>query len=126
MKSPVWLNALSQLFIMMLVSLVLLAVDAVTAYSYSLGALVYIIPNLYFVHYAFRYSGAQNAPLIAQSFSWGESGKVALASCGFILVFRFVDPLNHASLFVGFFSMIVFQWFVAARIVSARDKSNAD
>ncbi len=126
MKSPVWFNALSQLFILMLASLILLTEDVVTAYSYSLGALVYIIPNLYFVHYAFRYSGAENASLIAQSFSWGESGKVALASCGFILVYRFVDELNHASLFAGFFSMIVFQWFVAARIVKARDKSNAD
>ncbi|MFL0803622.1 MAG: ATP synthase subunit I [Agarilytica sp.] len=126
MKSPVRYSAVTQLSVVLLITSVLLTEDAVTAYSYCLGALVYVLPNLYFVHYAFRFAGTQNVPLIARSFSWGESGKIALASLGFVLVYRLVEPISHPSLFAGFFSMIIFQWFIAYRIVSARDKSNAD
>ncbi len=117
--SPVWFNAKAQFLLLLVVSLALLAVDDVHAYSFCLGGLVYVVPNLYFVHYAFRYRGAKNALLIARSFSWGESGKIALAVCGFILVYRFVHPLNHAALFSGFLASIIIQWFVAFFIVKS-------
>lgn len=117
MKSPVWFNAKAQCLLLLVVSLALLAVDRVMAYSFCLGGLVYVVPNLYFVHYAFRYRGAENAFLIARSFSWGESGKIALAVCGFVLVYRLVHPLHHAAFFGGFISSIIIQWFVAFFIV---------
>ncbi len=123
-KSPVLIHAVSQLSTLLLISLVLFAADAVTAKSFFLGGLVYIVPNLYFVYYAFRYSGAPLALYIMQSFSKGESGKIALATMGFALVFRFVEPLSPVALFAGFVLMIVLQWFIAAYILRARDKSH--
>ncbi len=125
MKSPVWFNAKVQCTLLLLVSFALLAVDRVVAYSFCLGGLVYVIPNLYFVYYAFRYSGASLVPYIMQSFSKGESGKIALAAMGFALVFRFVEPLHAAALFAGFIAMIILQWFIAAYMAKVSDKSHS-
>lgn len=122
MISPVRYSAISQLTVVILTSATLWLVDAVVAYSYALGSIVYLIPNLYFVHYAFRYSGAENAFLVARSFGWGESGKLALSAVGFVLLYRLVSPLNHVAVFAGFTSMIILQWVIAARIVKARAK----
>ena len=118
MVSPVWLSAKYQLLFVGIVAPSLAFWDIEVGYSFGLGCLVYVIPNLYFVHYAFRYRGAEEAQRIAQSVNWGESGKIALAALGFVLVYRFVSPLHHLSVFLGFFSMIVLQWFVAVRIVN--------
>lgn len=126
MKSPVWYSLISHLTLLLVLTGLLYAVEQVVAISFLLGGLVYSIPNLYFVHYAFRYSGAVLAPLITQSFSWGESGKMALSAVGFALVFRFVETLNHVALFAGFLTMIIFQWFVASRIVKVSDESSSD
>lgn len=93
-----------------------LLINVIAAYSVMCGAGIYIVPNIYFSLYAFRYRGAQLAPWIARSFSWGESGKFALAAVGFALVFNFVQPLNVAMVFAGFCSMIILQWFVARKI----------
>lgn len=58
-------------------------------------------------------------PWITRSFSWGESGKLALAALGFALAFRLVRPLHVPLLFTGFCSMIILQWFVARRVIDA-------
>ena len=116
MTSPLWYSAKWQLSVIALISTSLLVEDRVKAYSYALGSVVYLIPNLYFVHYAFRYSGAQYAPLIVRAFGWGESGKIALSALGFVLLYHFVSPIDHAAVFAGFASMIIVQWWVASRI----------
>ncbi|WP_245929271.1 ATP synthase subunit I [Agarilytica rhodophyticola] len=126
MTSPVWYSAKYQLSLLTLVGSLLAINDVGIAYSFVLGSLIYIIPNLYFVHYAFRYSGAEYAPLIARSFSSGESGKLVLAALGFILVYRFVKPIHSPALFVGFSFMIVLQWFVAAKIVKMRSQPKSN
>lgn len=126
MTSPVWYSAKYQLSLLTLVGTVLAINDIGIAYSFVLGSLIYIIPNLYFVHYAFRYSGAQYASLIAQSFSSGESGKLVLAALGFVLVYRFVKPLHSPALFAGFSFMIILQWFVAAKIVKMRSQPKSN
>ena len=119
MKSPILISLSYQLVFLVPVSLILLMTDKVIAYSFVFGGLVYMLPNLYFVHYAFRYTDAKASAWIARSFSWGESGKLVLAALGFLMVFRLVDPLNTAALMTGFCCMIVLQWFVAARIAKA-------
>jgi len=124
-KSPIWFSIKYQLFSLAVVSTVLLISSTPAAYSFAVGGLVYVVPNLYFMHYALRYSGSDHVPLIAQSFSMGESGKLALAAVGFVLVFRFVNPLHVFALFAGFISMIILQWFIAAKIATAMG-SNSD
>jgi len=115
--SPVWFSAKFELSVLILISAMLILGSGVAAYSFALGGLIYVIPNLYFVHYAFRFQGAVLAPLIVRSFGWGESGKIALVAVGFVLVYRLIDPLHDLSVFAGFGTMIVIQWFVAVRLI---------
>lgn len=102
--------------------LVWLMDDTHVAKSVVLGGLIYTIPNLYFVHYAFRFQGATQVPLVLRSFSWGESGKFTLAAMGFVLAFRFVESLSYAAMFAGFITMMALQCVVAVRLVSKRDE----
>ena len=98
------------------VSLCFLLFGKSQAYSMALGMCLYAIPNLYFTHYAFR--GNHAMPWIKQSFMFGEFGKLSLCAAGFALVFSFVKELNITSLFIGFALMIVFQWWLAAKIAN--------
>ena len=116
MKSPIVVSVFYQLLVALPITFILWWYSTVNAYSFALGSLIYIIPNTYFTLYAFRYRGAELARWIARSFSWGESGKLALAAVGFALAFKFANPLNIPILFAGFGSMIVLQWFIARRI----------
>ena len=116
MKSPILISLFYQVAVVIPATFSLLWFDQILAYSFVLGALVYCLPNLYFTIYAFRYRGAHMAPWITKSFSWGESGKLALAAVGFALVFRFVENLSVMSLFAGFCSLIVTQWLIGRKV----------
>ncbi len=119
MKSPVWMCAKYQSTVLCVITALIISGigDKRFALSFFLGGIVYILPNLYFVHYAFRYRGAQAASLISSSFVWGEAGKLALCACGFIAVYRLYPNVHHGVLFAGFLSMIVTQWWVASKVV---------
>ena len=89
-----------------------------TAYSLLSGGLICVIPNAYFASYAFRYTGARAAPMIARAFFWGETGKFLLTVVGFGAVFLLVKPLDALALFSAFGAMILVQWIVTARMLS--------
>ncbi|WP_245792341.1 ATP synthase subunit I [Teredinibacter waterburyi] len=118
MKSPALASIAVQLVVVVPVALVLLVVDMLFAYSFSLGAIVYILPNAYFTLYAFRYTGARSSYWVVKSLKWGESGKFALVCLGFALVFRFVQPLHTPLFFTGFCSMLMLQWWLASFVTS--------
>lgn len=118
-RRPLIASWLCQLAVAVPVSLVIMWFDQSLAYSYGLGVLVYVVPNSYFTIYAFRYRGAQMAPWISRSFSWGESGKLALTMVGFALVFRFERTVHVPLLFAGFCSMIALQWWIGKRLSQA-------
>lgn len=126
MKSPVLFSAKWQFAVSFTVTGLLWLADAIIAKSYVLGSFIYAIPNLYFVHYAFRYAGTRNISLIARSLAWGESGKFVLAACGFMMTYRLAGEVHNGSLFAGFVSMILIQWFVAARIIRVQQLAEAN
>jgi ATP synthase protein I len=101
-----------------ILSLLALSLSKVVAFSLLLGMLIFIIPNAYFTHYAFRFQGSKWAPWVRQSFMFGEMGKLSLTSVGFALTFVFVDPLHVGALFVGFTLMIIIQWWLARYIAN--------
>jgi ATP synthase protein I len=119
LKSPVFFCLKYQALASTLLVVVALVFGKVYVISITLGAAIYILANLYFTLYAFRYRGASATVWIAQSFSWGESGKFALTAVGFALVFRFVEPLHEPTLFAGFSSMIILQWFIGRQLAKA-------
>lgn len=117
MKSPVWISAKYQSIVLCVIAALVSIGSKELALSYFFGGVIYILPNLYFVHYAFRYRGADAASLISSSFVWGEAGKLSLCACGFVVVYRFYPGVHHTALFAGFVSMIVLQWWVANKVV---------
>jgi len=82
-----------------------LGFNTVTAYSAALGGVAYIVPNAYFVKYAFRYSAAESADLAVRWFYVGEAIKVFCTVLIFIACFVFIKQLNMAALFLTYILM---------------------
>ena len=117
-KPPVYRVPLVQLGVLLPLCLVAWFYSQTTAYSLLCGGLLCVIPNAYFASYAFRYTGARAAPLIARAFFWGETGKFLLTVVGFGAVFLLVKPLDVLALFSAYGVAILVQWVVTARMVS--------
>ena len=83
----------------------------VAGYSGLCGGLIAWLPNLYFAHKAFRFSGARAAQAIVRSFYAGEAGKLVLTAVLFALVFAGVKPLDAADLFGVFLLTQLVNWF---------------
>lgn len=118
-KIPVRITLISQIAFITPVAAIAYWLDPVKGYSCLLGALIYLVPNLYFTLYAFRFSKVEHVQWIAKSFNTGEYGKLALVAVGFALVLKFIQPLNPVMLFAGFCSLVALQWFIALKIVDA-------
>jgi ATP synthase protein I len=118
-RPPVHLITLAQLALLVPISLGLLAVDKVIAYSVVSGGLVAIVPQAYFAVLAFRWRGAQSASAIARSSYAGVLGKFLLSIAGFALVFAVVRPIDGPAVFMGYLAMLVTQitgsWMLLTR-----------
>ncbi len=93
----------------------LLSVNLQTAWTAFFGGLISIVPNAYFARWAFRFSGAQSAAHVTQSFYRGEAGKFVLTACLFAAVFFAVKPLVVPVLFAAYALMIIVNWLLALR-----------
>jgi len=82
--------------------LLLFTAGRVAAYSAALGGLAYLLPNAYFVKYAFRYSAADSAELAVRGFYIGEAVKVLGTVLIFIFSFVLIKQLNMPALFLTF------------------------
>lgn len=112
-KSPLSYFLVGQLGVSALVGLLLILISKLYAYSFILGASAFVLPNLYFVYYAFRYQGAEQAYLIERSMKKGQMGKLSLSALIFALIFRMGSPLNVELVFAGFISMVCWHWFLS-------------
>ena len=85
-------------------------------YSVLVGGMIYLIPNIYFALYAFRFRGAHAARLVLLSFYRGEMGKFLLSGVGFAVAFTLVKPLDVLLLFSAYIALTVIQWIQLATI----------
>lgn len=83
----------------------------VAGYSALLGGMIAWLPNLYFAHKAFRYSGARAAREIVRSFYAGEAGKLILTFVLFALTFAGVKPLEAPMLLGVYLLTLMVSWF---------------
>ncbi|MFS2156258.1 F0F1 ATP synthase subunit I [Pseudomonas sp. Pseusp122] len=83
----------------------------VVGYSGLCGGLIAWLPNLYFAHKAFRFSGARAAQAIVRSFYAGEAGKLILTAVLFALTFAGVKPLAPLAVFGVFMLIQAVSWF---------------
>ncbi|MFO7529017.1 MAG: F0F1 ATP synthase subunit I [Marinobacter sp.] len=96
--------------ILVVVSLAFLLRSQAAGYSALLGGLIFLLPHGYFALKAFRYSGARSAKKIMSSFYQGEAGKLILCAILFTMVFKWIQPLDIAALFLTFAIMLVTNW----------------
>ncbi|MGE6793901.1 F0F1 ATP synthase subunit I [Pseudomonas guineae] len=103
---------LTQLLVLLFLALVLWQWQgAVAGYSGLCGGLIAWLPNVYFAHKAFRFSGARAAQAIVRSFYAGEAGKLVLTAVLFALTFAGVKPLEPLAVFGVFFLTQLVNWF---------------
>jgi ATP synthase protein I len=107
---------LLQLVLLLLVTVVIWWINPVISYSALIGGLIFVIPNMYFGWYAFRYRGAQMTPLVLMSFYRGEIGKFLLSGVGFAIAFTLFKPLDLLWLFSAYSALTVMQWIQLAKI----------
>ncbi|WP_339489122.1 F0F1 ATP synthase subunit I [Pseudomonas sp. EL_65y_Pfl2_R95] len=84
---------------------------SVSGYSGLCGGLIAWLPNVYFAHKAFRFSGARAAQAIVRSFYAGEAGKLILTAVLFALTFAGVKPLDALAVFSVFLLTQLVNWF---------------
>ena len=111
-RLPVFPVLVVQLLVLLLLALVLWQWQgAVAGYSGLCGGLIALLPNMYFAHKAFRFTGARAAQAIVRSFYAGEAGKLILTAVLFALTFAGVKPLNALAVFGVFFVTQLVNWF---------------
>lgn len=83
--------------------------DPLAAKSALKGGLVAVVPNVVFVFFAFRYSGAEIADKVIASFMRGHSLKILLTVvlCGLVLTQETLLPMPF---FSGFLLTLLTQW----------------
>lgn len=111
-RPPVTRLIVIQILLTLVVSLLFLAKSVSGAYSAFLGGLIFTLPNAYFAHKAFAYSGARAAQQIVKSFYMGESVKLILTAVLFTVVFVLVKPLDVLALFLAFFVLVMSNWLI--------------
>ncbi|MBS7662718.1 F0F1 ATP synthase subunit I [Pseudomonas lalucatii] len=111
-RLPVFPVLVVQLVVVLLAAVLLWQGHGVVAgYSGLCGGLIAWLPNLYFAHKAFRYSGARAAQAIVRSFYAGEAGKLILTAALFALTFAGVKPLEALAVFGVFLLTQLVNWF---------------
>lgn len=118
-RPPVHRITLTQLAVLTLLCLALLAYNEVVAWSLAAGGLVAVIPQAYFAHLAFRWRGAKSARDMARASYAGEIGKFMLSVAGFAVVFAAVRPIDGLAVFAGYLAMLTIQiigsWLLLTR-----------
>ena len=122
-RPPVHRITLTQLALLALLCMGLLAFDKVVAYSVLCGGLIAIVPQAYFATLAFRWRGAQSARAIARSSYAGGRGKFLLSVAAFALVFAVVRPIDGPAVFMGYLAMLVAQ-ITGSWLLLTRDQRN--
>ncbi|MDC0660946.1 F0F1 ATP synthase subunit I [Marinobacter sp. SS21] len=122
-RPPIARWFLIQGVVLVFVSLAFLLKSPTACYSAFVGGLVFLLPHGYFAFKAFRYSGARAAKQIMSSFYQGEAGKLILCAILFTMVFKWIQPLDVAALFLTFAIMLVTN-LVAPFLANGRAQRN--
>lgn len=92
-----------QCFVVIIVAVLCWQWDAKVAFSILLGGFIFILPTALFAWRSFRYMGAANARLVANSFYRGQTTKFLLTAVMFAATFKMVEQqINVWILFVSY------------------------
>ena len=90
-----------------ILSLLWLLESRLAGYSAFIGGLIFVIPNAYFAHRAYRYQGARQMHLAVSNIFRAESIKLALTAVFFAAVFTLMEPVHVPALLFTFAVMVV-------------------
>ncbi|MHC9511906.1 ATP synthase subunit I [Kangiella sp. M94] len=109
---------LLQLGISVILALIGLFISMKVSMSLGIGSLIAVVIHFVFATIVFRKSGAQAAQEIQKAFMYGESLKILLA-IGLLAFALTVLPVHPATLIIGYFIIIVSQWFAPLIVKSS-------
>lgn len=108
-----WQLTLVQAILVPVIALVTYVfVGPVAAKSAALGAFLCWLGSAYFALQAFRQGGASASKRILMNMYKGLIGKFVLVGMGFILAFRFAQPLSMLAMIVGVVAVQMMAWIV--------------
>lgn len=96
-----------QFVVTILFTLVAAMINSTWVVSAICGALISIIPSLYFAYRVFKYQGARYASHITQGFYKAEAGKFLLTMVGFALVFSTYKNVRVDVLFASYLTVLL-------------------
>ncbi|HET8849407.1 MAG TPA: ATP synthase subunit I [Marinobacter sp.] len=101
------------------ISLLWMLESRLAGYSAFTGGLIFVIPNAYFAHRAYRYQGARQMHLAVSNIFRAESAKLALTAVFFAAVFTLMEPVHELALLFTFAVMVVMgtalRWLIRPR-----------
>lgn len=112
-RPPVFRITLIQLGLSGLISVLFLLRGQDAAISALAGGLICAIPNAYFIHKAFKYSGAQQVSYVLRSFYQGGTWKMVLTAIGFAAAYKLIHPLDFLALFSAFVAVQAVNFFAS-------------
>ncbi|WP_241264584.1 ATP synthase subunit I [Marinobacter daepoensis] len=112
-----WLTI--EMAVLFVLSLLWLLESRLAGYSALIGGLIFVIPNAYFAHRAYRYQGARHMHLAVSNIFRAESIKLALTAVFFAAVFTLMEPVHVPALLFTFAVMVVLgtalRWLIRPR-----------
>lgn len=112
-RPPVYRITLYQLGLTCICALLFLLRSQEAAISALAGGLICAIPNAYFIHKTFMYTGARQVKEVLQSFYQGGTWKMLLTAVGFAAAFKLINPLDFLALFITFCAVQCVNIFVS-------------
>ena len=108
-----------EMAVLLILSLLWLLESRLAGYSALIGGLIFVIPNAYFAHRAYRYQGARQMHLAVSNIFRAESIKLALTAVFFAAVFTLMEPVHVPALLLTFAVMVVLgtalRWLIRPR-----------
>ena len=108
-----------EMAVLLILSLLWLLESRLAGYSALIGGLIFVIPNAYFAHRAYRYQGARRMHLAVSNIFRAESIKLALTAVFFAAVFTLMEPVHVPALLFTFAVMVVLgtalRWLIRPR-----------
>ena len=108
-----------EMAVLLILSLLWLLESRLAGYSALIGGLIFVIPNAYFAHRAYRYQGARQMHLAVSNIFRAESIKLALTAVFFAAVLTLMEPVHVPALLFTFAVMVVLgtalRWLIRPR-----------
>ncbi|CAA0104335.1 Uncharacterised protein [Zhongshania aliphaticivorans] len=104
-----------QCALVLFVSVMLIPLDKIMAYSLFIGGMISVVPNAYFARQVFLYTGAAFAREVSRSFYRGETGKFVTTLVLFAATFIFVQPLHVFVVFLAYLFVMLLNAVILAR-----------